>query len=119
MAPRRRCGAYCRSTNDRCRRWPVKGRKRCRLHAGLSTGPRTPEGKARSIANLKIAYAKRAADSAAGRPHGGRRKGAKWVTESMWRKRMVELLYLPDDPAKALEIIQQRVDEYKKAHKGE
>jgi hypothetical protein len=26
--------------------------RRCRLHGGLSTGPRTPEGRARSIAAL-------------------------------------------------------------------
>ena len=28
----------------------MKGKKRCRLHGGLSTGPRTAEGKARIAA---------------------------------------------------------------------
>jgi hypothetical protein len=35
-----------------CRNWPVRGRKRCRLHGGFSTGPRTPEGKARTVAAM-------------------------------------------------------------------
>lgn len=33
-----------------CRRPPIKGKKRCRLHGGLSTGPKTAEGKARIAA---------------------------------------------------------------------
>ena len=32
------------------RRRAPKGKTRCRLHGGLSTGPRTPEGKARAAA---------------------------------------------------------------------
>ena len=35
-----------------CRNWPVRGRKRCRLHGGFSTGPRSPEGKARTVAAM-------------------------------------------------------------------
>jgi hypothetical protein len=27
-----------------CRKWAIAGRARCRLHGGLSTGPKTPEG---------------------------------------------------------------------------
>jgi hypothetical protein len=60
---KRLCGARCRigaqsieiatkqGTLDKllrrnlCKRPPVPGRTRCRLHGGLSTGPRTPEGK--------------------------------------------------------------------------
>jgi hypothetical protein len=30
----------------------VRGKKRCRLHGGLSTGPRTPEGKVRPVAAM-------------------------------------------------------------------
>jgi hypothetical protein len=37
---------------NRCKKWAVRGKKRCRLHGGLSTGPRTPEGKARTIAAM-------------------------------------------------------------------
>jgi hypothetical protein len=42
---------YLRSSS-RCRNWAVRGRKRCRLHGGLSTGPRTSEGKARTVAAM-------------------------------------------------------------------
>jgi hypothetical protein len=42
---------YLRSSG-RCRNWPVRGKKRCRLHGGLSTGPRTAEGKARTVAAM-------------------------------------------------------------------
>ena len=49
--PRRRsrslpCGARTRKGTP-CRMMREPGRSRCRLHGGLSTGPRTPEGKAR------------------------------------------------------------------------
>ena len=37
---------------NRCKKWAVRGKKRCRLHGGLSTGPRTPEGKARTTAAM-------------------------------------------------------------------
>ena len=33
-----------------CQKPPLKGKSRCRLHGGLSTGPKTPEGKARIAA---------------------------------------------------------------------
>ena len=55
---RQRCGAIAHSANParvrgrRCRNWPVDGMKRCRFHGGLSTGPKTPEGKARAIAAM-------------------------------------------------------------------
>jgi hypothetical protein len=42
---------YLRSSG-RCRNWSVHGKKRCRLHGGLSTGPRTAEGKARAVAAM-------------------------------------------------------------------
>lgn len=41
-----RCGARCRDGHPCCRRALV-GRTRCRTHGGLSTGPKTPEGRAR------------------------------------------------------------------------
>jgi hypothetical protein len=42
---------YLRSSG-RCRNWSVRGKERCRLHGGLSTGPKTSEGKARTIAAM-------------------------------------------------------------------
>jgi hypothetical protein len=38
---------------DRCKNWAVRGSKRCRLHGGLSTGPRTPDGMAHTLAAMK------------------------------------------------------------------
>lgn len=43
------CGALTRA-RTMCRRPPIKSKKRCRLHGGLSTGPKTAEGKARIAA---------------------------------------------------------------------
>ena len=40
------CGATPRS-GGLCQTHPVKGKMRCRLHGGLSTGPKTIEGKQR------------------------------------------------------------------------
>jgi hypothetical protein len=58
---RRRCDARAKHTRARkagdwrvafryCRNWAVPGKRRCRLHGGLSTGPKTPAGKAASLA---------------------------------------------------------------------
>ena len=48
-----RKGAPCRAPAvwDKKRNRPRNGR--CKLHGGLSTGPKTPEGRARALANLK------------------------------------------------------------------
>lgn len=43
------CLARTRSGSN-CTKAPIKGKTRCRLHGGLSTGPRTAEGKARIAA---------------------------------------------------------------------
>jgi hypothetical protein len=46
---RPRCGARTRAGGS-CKAPALQGKERCRMHGGLSTGPKTPEGKARSIA---------------------------------------------------------------------
>ncbi len=45
-AVRSLCGATTRSGQP-CKRRAIEGRKRCRNHGGLSTGPKTAEGRAR------------------------------------------------------------------------
>jgi hypothetical protein len=67
-----RCGAWCHGRRSTCRQWPVYGRKRCRWHGGLSTGPRTAAG--RAAASARIA-ALNALHKALGKHYGGRRKG--------------------------------------------
>ena len=46
---RSRCDARTRS-GALCTKYPIKGKRRCRLHGGLSTGPKTAEGRARIAA---------------------------------------------------------------------
>jgi len=48
----KRCRAYARSTGLPCRAKALEN-GRCRNHGGLSTGPKTAEGKLKSILNLK------------------------------------------------------------------
>lgn len=50
---RRPCGARRRRDGKPCRSLNVPGRTRCKWHGGLSTGPKTKNGKARSLANLR------------------------------------------------------------------
>lgn len=44
-----KCEAYARSTGKPCQA-PALFNGRCRMHGGLSTGPRTPEGKTKALA---------------------------------------------------------------------
>ena len=46
MKHKKLCGAYARSTGKPCRCKALRN-GRCKLHGGLSTGPKTPEGKAK------------------------------------------------------------------------
>jgi hypothetical protein len=92
---KQRCGAKLHRKLAVCRRWPVPGRTRCRLHGGLSTGARTPEGKARVLAALvegrqrwleEMRRAKQAGLIA--RFPGGRKSGDGWVTPRMRQREM-------------------------------
>lgn len=47
--PAQRCGAKTRR-GTACQKPPLRGKQRCRLHGGLSSGPKTLEGKARIAA---------------------------------------------------------------------
>ena len=48
------CGAKTRAGSP-CGKFPVAGKRRCLLHGGLSTGPRTDEGK-KKIADAQLKH---------------------------------------------------------------
>ena len=52
-AKRVACGAKRHRDGQPCRALSEPRKRRCRFHGGRSTGPRTEEGKARALANLK------------------------------------------------------------------
>lgn len=47
------CGGRRRRDGKPCEALSVPGKRRCKWHGGMSTGPRTPEGKAKALANLR------------------------------------------------------------------
>lgn len=47
------CGAKRHRDGQPCQALSEPGKRRCRFHGGRSTGPRTPAGKARALANLR------------------------------------------------------------------
>lgn len=47
------CGAWGRQRQHPCQSKEIGRNGRCKFHGGASTGPKTPEGKARSVANLR------------------------------------------------------------------
>lgn len=47
------CGAWGRQRQRPCQSKQIERNGRCKFHGGASTGPKTPEGKARSVANLR------------------------------------------------------------------
>mgnify|MGYP003627210602 CR=1 FL=1 len=49
---KKECGAYARTTQLPCKAKALANGK-CKLHGGLSTGPKTAEGKLKSLMNLK------------------------------------------------------------------
>ena len=74
-----------------CRAWAMEN-GRCRVHGGASTGPRTPEGKARVVAAMVEGRGKwLARRRAEGRKFpAGRKRGEKWVTEPMRERARAE-----------------------------
>ncbi|WP_199268709.1 HGGxSTG domain-containing protein [Cognatiluteimonas profundi] len=47
------CGARRHRDGKPCQAKSQPGKQRCKWHGGCATGPRTPEGKLRALANLK------------------------------------------------------------------
>jgi hypothetical protein len=74
-----------------CRAWAMPN-GRCRVHGGASTGPKSPEGKARVVAAMvegrRKWVARRRAEG--GRFTAGRKTGSAWVTEPMQERARAE-----------------------------
>ena len=91
---KQRCGALVRHRRGFCRKWPVPGKDRCRLHGGCSTGAVTTDGKASSLAAMRAGRqrwleetrAKKAAGEIERFP-GGRKSGSRWITPRMREER--------------------------------
>src|SRR5271166_4821553 len=75
----------------RCRAWAMEN-GRCRVHGGASTGPKSPEGKARVVAAMVEGRRARAARRRAEgkRFLSGRKRGEAWITDSMRERARVE-----------------------------
>src|SRR5271167_1726274 len=75
----------------RCRAWAMAN-GRCRVHGGASTGPKSPEGKARVVAAMVEGRRKwverRRAEGR--RFTAGRKGGDAWVTEAMRERARAE-----------------------------
>ena len=52
-----RCGAKTRK-GTKCRAKPVPGNRRCKFHGGMSTGPKTAEGRARIAEAQRLRWQK-------------------------------------------------------------
>src|SRR6516162_4700015 len=79
---------------NRCKNWAVRGSKRCRLHGGFSTGPTTPEGKARTVEAMKAGRARWLARLKSegkpvpfGRKKGGHNRSIEERAQAAWERR--------------------------------
>jgi hypothetical protein len=82
---RRRCNAHCKQPPLRyCRNWAIRGRTRCKFHGGMSTGPKTPEGMARTVAAMVAGRRRWIAQLKAQglKVPGGRKLGSRLVKRS-------------------------------------
>ena len=48
--PAPRCQAQSKRSKQQCRKAAIRGKRVCRIHGGLSTGPRTLQGRKRCVA---------------------------------------------------------------------
>jgi len=71
-----------------CRLRPMPGKTRCRYHGGLSTGPKTHEGKVACVEGRRRWLAQLKAKGV--KAPSGRKPGAAWVTAGMKRKLATE-----------------------------
>jgi hypothetical protein len=100
---RKRCDAWIKNPvktrkngmaivrGPRCRTWAMEN-GRCRVHGGASTGPKSPDGKARVVAAMvegrRKWVARRRAEGR--RFTAGRKTGSAWVTEPMQERARAE-----------------------------
>ena len=49
-APTPRCQAQSKRSKQQCQKAAIRGKQVCRVHGGVSTGPRTSEGRKRCAA---------------------------------------------------------------------
>jgi hypothetical protein len=92
---------HLRAANPRCRAWAMPN-GRCRMHGGASTGPKTPEGKARVVAAMvagRRAWVERQRAESK-KIAGGRKRGEAWITEAMRERARAETLRLGGDGLK-------------------
>jgi hypothetical protein len=86
MLPPTRCRAQTRR-GTACKHWPLPGRTRCKYHGGLSTGPRTPEGRARiGESNRRRAEIKRANLAKSGEIWRDFRAESRKISENLGKK---------------------------------
>jgi hypothetical protein len=96
LRQRQRCGARVKNLlkgrahgvailrDPFCKSWAMPN-GRCRVHGGASTGPRSPEGKARVVAAMvedRLNWVERRRAEEMKYP-AGRKRGERWVTEAM------------------------------------
>jgi hypothetical protein len=85
-----RCGAK-RRDGGACKSPAVTNRLRCRMHGGLSTGPRTPEGLERSR-KARWQHGLHSADAKAARAEG--RQAVRYLREIAATMRVAEFMEL-------------------------
>jgi hypothetical protein len=96
-----------RGTPCQCK--PLPGNRRCKFHGGLSTGPKTPEGRAQSAVNLEKACAVwlapenagacRAAAAQAVKTRERNRRWARWCANNPTTRVRVQCAKNPSAPA--------------------
>jgi hypothetical protein len=81
-----------RTRSPCCRAWAMEGKMRCRVHGGASTGPKTPEGKARVAAAMHEGRRRwiEQMKTQGKKIPGGRKSGADWITPKMRERQKVE-----------------------------
>ena len=106
------CGAKTRGGAP-CKKHPITGRKRCRLHGGRSTGPKTPEG----LARMRAAKTKHGLFTAAGKAEKQKdRDYAAEIEEIACRTDVMMSYALRDAATRTPEERAALVDEFQAKH---